>query len=154
MSDGTKAEVAVGAAVLAVAAGFLIYAAQVAGIGPSGGAYELSASFRSIEGVRAGTDVRIAGVKVGTVTSTSLDPQSFMAKARFTVAEGIEIPEDSTAMISSEGLLGGNFVEISPGGAIDILAPGSEIEDTQGAVGLISLMMKFVGGGEDDEAKE
>jgi len=153
MSEGSRAEVAVGAAVLAVAAGFLIYAAQVTGLGPSGGAYELRAQFRSIEGVRAGTDVRIAGVKVGTVTSTALDPQSFMAEARFTVRDGVEIPQDSTVMISSEGLLGGNFVEISPGGSMDVLAAGDEVEDTQGAVGLISLMMKFVGGDKEEGAE-
>lgn len=153
MSESNRAEVAVGAAVLAIAAGFLIYAAQVTGFGPAGGAYELKAQFRSIEGVRLGTDVRIAGVKVGTVTATALDPVSFMAEARFTVTEGIEIPEDSTVMISSEGLLGGNFVEISPGASVDMLAPGAEVEDTQGAVGLISLLMKFVGGGSDGAAE-
>lgn len=153
MSEGSKTEVAVGAAVLAIAAGFLIYAAQVTGLGPSGGAYELRAQFRSIEGVRAGTDVRIAGVKVGTVTSTSLDPQSFMAEARFTVREGVEIPEDSIVMISSEGLLGGNFVEISPGGSLEVLPPGAEVEDTQGSVGLISLLMKFVGGDKKEDGQ-
>ena len=50
-------------------------------------------------------------------------------------------------MISQDGLLGGNFVEILPGGMPDVLAPGDEIEDTQGAVSLINLLLKFVGGG-------
>ncbi|MDH5530680.1 MAG: outer membrane lipid asymmetry maintenance protein MlaD [Paracoccaceae bacterium] len=138
-------EVLTGAGVLAVALGFLIYAGQ--GVGLTGGAdnYELTASFRSVEGITVGTDVRLAGVKVGTVTSLALNPVSFFADATVTVKKGIAIPEDSTILVTSEGLLGGSFVEILPGGSPSDLEPGSEIEDTQGAVSLIALLMKFVG---------
>jgi phospholipid/cholesterol/gamma-HCH transport system substrate-binding protein len=146
-------EVAVGGAVLAVAVGFLIYAAQATGIGTTAGSYELRASFRSVEGVKLGTDVRMAGVKVGTVTGLSLNPDTFMAEARFTLNDGIILPDDSAALISSEGLLGGNFLEIMPGGSPFNLEPGSEIEDTQGAVSLTSLLMKFVGGAAEDAIK-
>jgi phospholipid/cholesterol/gamma-HCH transport system substrate-binding protein len=146
-------EVAVGGAVLAVAVGFLVYAAQATGIGTPSGSYELRASFRSVEGVKLGTDVRMAGVKVGTITGLSLNPDTFMAEARFTLNEGIILPDDSAALISSEGLLGGNFLEIMPGGSPFNLEPGSEIEDTQGAVSLTSLLMKFVGGAAEDAIK-
>jgi phospholipid/cholesterol/gamma-HCH transport system substrate-binding protein len=146
-------EVAVGGAVLAVAVGFLIYAAQATGIGTASGSYELRASFRSVEGVKLGTDVRMAGVKVGTVTGLALNPETFMAEARFTLDDGIILPDDSAALISSEGLLGGNFLEIMPGGSPFNLEPGSEIEDTQGAVSLTSLLMKFVGGAAEDAIK-
>jgi len=149
MTENTT-EVAVGGAVLAVAIGFLVYAAQATGLGPASGSYELRAAFRSVEGIKLGTDVRIAGVKVGTVTDLSLNPQTFMAEARFTVRDGIELSDDTTVLVSSEGLLGGNFVELMPGGSPFNLEPGAEIEDTQGAVSLTTLLMKFVGGGAED----
>lgn len=142
----TKTEVAVGAAVLAVAAGFLIYAGQVTGLSSPTTGYPLNASFRSLEGVSVGTDVRLAGVKVGTVTAVSLNPETFRAETTITVLDGIVLPDDSAIVIASEGLLGGNFVELVPGGSPFNLNPGDEIIDTQGAVSLISLLMKFVSG--------
>ncbi len=149
----SAAEVLTGAAVFAVAAGFAIYAAQGAGYGPSAGSYPLTASFRSVQGISAGSDVRLAGVKVGTITSLTLNPQTFFADASIAMQEGILLPTDSAILISQDGLLGGAYVEILPGGMPDNLAPGDEIEDTQGAVSLISLLMKFVGGSGDDTAK-
>lgn len=144
-------EVIVGGAVLAAAFGFVIYAGQLTGLaGGNTGANEFFASFRSIEGVSVGTDVRMAGVKVGTVTVLKLNPQSFRADARFTVSDNVELPEDTAVIISSEGLLGGNFVELLPGGSPFNLDPGSEIEDTQSSVSLIQLMLRFVtGNGEE-----
>ena len=97
--------------------------------------------------MNVGTDVRLAGVKVGAVTDSRLNPETFRADTTLSVQEGIQIPEDSAVVISSEGLLGGNFVEIMPGGSPFNLAAGAEIEDTQGAVSLISLLLKYVGSG-------
>ncbi|MBT9385538.1 outer membrane lipid asymmetry maintenance protein MlaD [Pseudooceanicola sp. CBS1P-1] len=154
MSTYKTTEVAVGAGVLAVAAAFLIYIGQVAGVGGGPAGYNLHASFRSIEGVKLGTDVRMAGVKVGTVTGISFDPKTFRADANFTVQKNIEIPEDSQIVISSEGLLGGNYVEILPGGSPMNLAPGDEVVDTQGAVSLINLLLKFVAGGGDKSSDD
>jgi phospholipid/cholesterol/gamma-HCH transport system substrate-binding protein len=147
MSENTT-EVLVGGAVLAVAGFFLFFAAQTTGYRQaSGGAYELSASFRSAEGVSLGTDVRLAGVKVGTVTGLDLNPQTFRADVRFSVSKAIELPDDSAAVVASEGLLGGTYLELVPGGSPFNLDPGAEIEDTQGAVSLISLLLKFAAGG-------
>ena len=141
-----KAEIVTGAAVLAVALGFAVYAAQGAGLGREPDSYPLTASFRSVEGVTVGTDVRLAGVKVGTVTELVLNPETFFADATLSVRNDVLLPTDSIILISSEGLLGGNFVELLPGGALETLEPGDEIEDTQGAVSLLALLMKFVGG--------
>ncbi len=147
MSENTT-EVLVGGAVLAVAGLFLMFAGQTTGYRQaSGGAYELSASFRSAEGVSLGTDVRLAGVKVGTVTGMDLNPATFRADVRFTVSEAIELPDDSAAVVASEGLLGGTYLELVPGGSPFNLDPGAEVEDTQGAVSLISLLLKFAAGG-------
>lgn len=140
-------EVLTGAGVLVIAAGFLVYMAQVGGIGAgSSGDATYTASFRSVEGVGVGTDVRMAGVKVGTVLDLELDPQTFRAETVFSVDPGIELPEDTAAIISSEGLLGGSFVELQPGGSAFSLEPGSEILDTQSSVSIVELLLKFVSG--------
>jgi phospholipid/cholesterol/gamma-HCH transport system substrate-binding protein len=146
-----RTEVLVGAGVLAVAIGFVVYAAQGEAFSGGTNSYELRASFRSVEGVRVGTDVRLAGVKVGTVTDLTLNPGTFFADATISVQGDVQLPDDSTILISSEGLLGGSFVELSPGGSLDVIPPGGEILDTQGSVSLINLLMKFVGGSGDDK---
>ena len=145
MAENTT-EVLVGGAVLALAVGFGLYATQVAGVTGGTQGTHLTASFRSAEGVQVGTDVRLAGVKVGTVTGIDLNPETYRAITRFTVADGIQVPDDSAVMVSSEGLLGGNFLEISPGASEFYLAEGDEVIDTQGAVSLISLLLKYIGG--------
>lgn len=142
-------EVIVGGAVLALALGFLAYAAQATGFSRSTTGYDLRANFRSAEGVSLGTDVRLAGVKIGTVTGMTLNTDTYRAETVFTLQNGVLVPDDSAAVVASEGLLGGTFVEIVPGGSFDFFAEGAVIEDTQGAVSLISLLMKFVSGGEE-----
>lgn len=141
-----KTEVLVGGGVLAVALGFLIYAAQITGVGVASASYPLTASFRSLEGVNVGTDVRLAGVKIGSVEGVELNSETFRADMMINIVNGVEIPDDSAITIASEGLLGGNFVEIVPGGSPFMLEPEAEIEDTQSAVSLISLLLKFVSG--------
>ncbi|MFD2173805.1 outer membrane lipid asymmetry maintenance protein MlaD [Rhodobacter lacus] len=143
-----RVEVLTGAAVLAVAVGFFVWAGQGHGLSTGTASYPLKASFRSVEGVSLGTDVRMAGVKIGTVTEVALNPKTFFADTTVTVREGIEIPEDSQIIVASEGLLGGAFIEILPGGSLDNLAAGDEILDTQGAVSTLGLLMKFAGGGD------
>ncbi|WP_299614168.1 outer membrane lipid asymmetry maintenance protein MlaD [uncultured Tateyamaria sp.] len=149
MAENTT-EVLVGGVVLAAAIAFAVYGAQVAGLGNSGAsAYPLVASFRSLEGVNVGTDVRLAGVKVGTVTDVDLNAETYRADTVVSVRSDTQIPDDSAIIISSEGLLGGNFVEIVPGGSPFYFEAGDEITDTQGSVSLISLLLKFVSGGEE-----
>lgn len=139
-------EVAVGAVVLTAAVGFLLYLGHVAGVGGLGRTYDLTASFRSVEGISAGTDIRLAGVKIGTVSDITLNAQTFRGDTTLTLEKEVLLPADSAAVIASEGLLGGNFVEIVPGGALENYDAGAEILDTQGAVSLIALLLKFVTG--------
>lgn len=146
MAENT-AEVVAGAGVLALAAGFLIYMGG-GGVGAPAGTYPLTASFRSVEGISAGSDVRLAGVKVGTITTMALNPKTYFADVTVALDAAVQLPTDTAILISSEGLLGGNFVELVPGGAEDMLVAGDQIEDTQGSVSLISLLMKFVSGGD------
>lgn len=140
-------EVVTGAVVLIVAVGFVIFATSGTGLASRNGSYPLTASFTSVEGISIGTDVRMAGVKIGTVTGMELDPVTFRADVSFTVNEEIELPDDSSVLISSEGLLGGNFVEVQPGGSPFNLEEGGEIVDTQSSVSLVTLLLRFVGGG-------
>ncbi|MCV2448747.1 outer membrane lipid asymmetry maintenance protein MlaD [Paracoccus sp. DMF] len=144
-SAAERAELWVGAAVLAVAAGFLAWSAGGSALrGQLGGGYELRAAFPNVDGIEVGTDVRVAGVKVGRVAAVELNPQTYFAEARLRLPERIVLPTDSAALIQSDGLLGGAYIELQPGGAAENLQPGDEIEDVQGAVSLLSLMMKFV----------
>lgn len=142
MSDDSRAELIAGAVVLAVAAGFLAFAA-----GPRlmpGGGYDLIAAFPNVEGIEKGSEIRMAGVPVGRVTDITLNPATYLAEARLRLQDDVQLPADSAAIIQSDGLLGGAYLELQPGGSPDNLAPSDEIEDVQGAVSLLSLMMKFV----------
>lgn len=143
------AEVITGTAVVAAAAGFLIYANQFGGLTPQTDSYTLTASFRSAEGVTVGTDVRLAGVKVGSVTLLELDPETFRAEAGFAIDREVILPDDTAVVVASEGLLGGSFIEILPGGSPFNYESGDEILDTESSVSIVSLLLKFVSG--DDE---
>jgi phospholipid/cholesterol/gamma-HCH transport system substrate-binding protein len=137
------AEAVIGAVVLATAVGFVVYAGQSRGIGGAEGRFPLVANFRSAEGISVGTDVRIAGINVGSVSGLDLDPASFEAHATFSVRDDLKLPDDSDVKIASESLLGGNYVEITPGASETMLAAGDEIVNTQGSVSLLNLLMRF-----------
>src|SRR4051812_37505601 len=108
------AETLTGAAVLLVAGGFLVYA--VAHSGRSAGeGYPLMAQFDKIDGLAVGADVRIGGVKVGTVTGERIDTKSFVAIVNMRVQDNIKLPKDTAAIITSESLLGGKYITLSPG---------------------------------------
>lgn len=145
MAGNSAAETAIGALVVAAAVGFLVYAGQASGRG-AGASYPLTARFASVEGVSVGTDVRLAGIRVGSVTGLELDPLSYQALATFTVTRGLEIPEDSDVKVASEGLLGGSFIEITPGASEFMIAEGGEVQNTQSSVSLLNLLMRFAGG--------
>jgi phospholipid/cholesterol/gamma-HCH transport system substrate-binding protein len=129
-----------------VAAGlFLAYALDRSGSGPSsGGRYELTARFPSVAGIAPGTDVRIAGLKVGSVSTARLDPATWQAVVTLRINRDVTLPADSSAAVTQEGLLGGNFVALIPGGDTELLRPGDEITDTQGATDLMALVGQVV----------
>lgn len=137
------AEVLTGAVVLLVAAGFLVYAVAHSGRTTASG-YTLHAQFDHIDGLGPGSDVRIAGVKVGSVTDTHLDPKTYFAIVDFTVRDDVKLPKDSSAEITSESLLGGKFLALVPGGDETMLKPGQAITITQGSISLEQLLGKFI----------
>ncbi len=150
------AEALAGLAVLAVALWFLLFA--LGRTGASGtDSYELKARFPNATGITVGSDVRVSGMKVGTVTAQTLDPASYQAVVTLSVDKAVTLPLDSSAAITSEGLLGGSFIALVPGGDPEKLAPGDEITDTQGAtdlMGLIGSVINRSGGSSDAPAAD
>lgn len=139
-------ETILGAIVAVVAVGFFAFAAAQAGqSGGSGNGYELSARFQRVDGIAVGSDVRVSGVKVGVVRTVALDPETYMARLTFAIDPAVQVLDDSTARIASDGLLGGAYVAIEPTG-MDPLPPGGEIINTQGSVDLLTLMSSAVQG--------
>ncbi|MCB2113419.1 MAG: outer membrane lipid asymmetry maintenance protein MlaD [Parvularculaceae bacterium] len=142
MSKGQLFESLVGVVVLAVAAAFLYYAYQTSGRAMTARTYSLNAVFGRVDGVSPGADVRISGVKVGSVAESALDPLTFEARVKLSVAKNIEVPEDSVAKVVSDGLLGGAHVAIEPGASDIMLAEGETIAITQGSVDLLGLAVQ------------
>ncbi len=142
-SRRNAAELLAGGIVIVIALGFLFYAVANTGRAQVGG-MTLTADFDNVGGLASGADVRIAGVKVGSVTATTIDPKTYQAKLSFTVASDIALPTDTSASIASGGLLGGGFLSLSPGGAETNLKNGQAVTITQSAVNLEDLLGKFI----------
>lgn len=141
-------ETLLGAAVVAVAVFFFYYGWSSTGAGTVAG-YELLARFDRVDGVSVGTDVRMAGIKIGSVTSQELDQKSYRAVVKMNIKPGIDLPEDSSVKVASEGLLGGTFLSVSPGGSDDMMKPGSEFATTQGSIDLLGLALQSMMGGSE-----
>jgi phospholipid/cholesterol/gamma-HCH transport system substrate-binding protein len=143
MARRNIAEVAAGAVVLVIAAGFLVFAVAHTGRS-SGSGYTLHASFDRIDGLPVGADVRLAGVKVGNVTAEGLDPKTYMAKVSFTVANDVKLPTDTSAEIISESLLGGDYLSLVPGGSEQEIPPGGTVTITQSSINIEQLLGNFI----------
>lgn len=137
------AEVLIGAVVLLVAAGFLVYAVAHSGRSATPG-YQLYARFDHIDGLAVGADVRVAGVKIGTVDSATIDPKTYQAVVGMTVRDDLKLPKDSSATVTSESLLGGKYLALAPGGDNSMLQPGQTVTITQGSINVEELLGKFI----------
>ena len=143
MAKRNGAELLAGAVVLVVAIGFLGYA--LANTGRTiGSGYTLHAKFDRIDGLSVGSEVRVAGVRVGSITATGIDPQSYQALVSFSVAPEIKLPKDSSAVVTSDGLLGGKYLALEPGGDTAMAPPGGELTLTQSSISLEQLLGKFI----------
>lgn len=146
-------EVGMGAVVLIVCIvfGVFVYSASQWQT-PKG--YEVIAKFDRIDGLMKGSDVRLSGVKVGTITDIHLDPETFLAVVHMNVAPHVALPTDSSAEIVSDGLLGGKTMVLIPGADDVIILPGGEIKFTQAAVSLESLIGQFIFNAQDKKEDE
>lgn len=136
-------ETVLGAVVLLVAGVFLAFAYNSADLRPVAG-YKVSARFNAVDGLTIGSDVRVGGVKIGSVVSQSIDLESYQAVVVMSIRPDIGLPEDSVAMVSSEGLLGGKYIRIDPGASEKHLADGSSLAETRGIVSLEEMLGKVI----------
>jgi phospholipid/cholesterol/gamma-HCH transport system substrate-binding protein len=143
LAQRNLAETITGAVVLVVAIGFLGYAVANSGRTPISG-YPLHARFDRIDGLSVGADVRLAGVKVGSVTAAVVDPKSYQAEVDFTVQNALKLPADTSAEITSDGLLGGKYISLVPGGDDKMLPPGGAVTITQSSISIEHLLGKFI----------
>jgi len=143
-------ETLLGGAVAIVAIGFFAFAAAQAGQTAGGGDVTYTARFERADGIDVGADVRISGVKVGVVRAMTLNDQF---QAVTTLAIDRQIPNDSSARVSSDGLLGGAYISIEPAG-LDMLASGEEILFTQGSLDLMTLISAFGGANQSTQNED
>ena len=132
-------ETVMGAVVLLVAAGFLVFAYSQADLGTVRG-YTVSAAFQSVGGLDDGADVRINGIKVGTVLSQTIDPESFDAVVKMSISPTIHLPDDTVATIDSSGLLGDKYLKLIPGSSNKTIAPDGKVAKTKAYKSLEELV--------------
>src|ERR1700737_2480790 len=140
---GNVIETVMGAVVLVVAAFFLFFAYTTSQVRAVQG-YQVSAQFERVDGIRDGSDVRIAGVKVGSIVSETLDPKTFLATVRMSIDPAYQLPDDTVAEIVSSGLLGDRFMALVPGGSEHMIPPGGRIKFTQSPVSLENLIGQMI----------
>ena len=140
-------ETLLGAVVLAVAIGFVVFAYTRSGVATVSG-YEVSAAFNRVDGIANGSDVRIGCIKVGSVIERTLEPETYRAVLRMSIDETVELPLDTTAAVVSDGLLGGKFIDLQPGAEETLIADGGRIAYTQSSLLLEELIGKFAFGAE------
>ena len=135
-------ETLIGAAVIAIAVIFVVFAYRSTGTANVGG-YELSAHMARVDGLAVGTDVRLAGVKVGTVSALTLEP-NYLVQVHMDIQRDVKVPDDSSLVVTSSGLLGSSYLSIAPGGSDKMLPPGGVIKNTQGSIDMMGLLNRFV----------
>lgn len=138
-------ETLIGAVVVAVAAAFLFFAYSSTQSGSING-YDVKASFNSADGIATGADVRLHGIKIGTVSSIDLDPKTYDAIVHLSIRKDVHVPDDSSIKVISSLLGGNSYLAIQPGGSDKMLATGGVITNTQGSIDLMSLIGRVIYG--------
>jgi len=149
-----QVETVMGAVVIVIAAIFLVFAYTTADIRRVQG-YPVIMRFDRVDGLRLGSDVRMSGIKIGNVAEQTLDPNTYLAVVTANIDTSVKLPDDSSAAISSDGLLGDKYLAIVPGASDKMLPPGGQIEHTQGSVDLIGLVGRLMfsqTGGDKDKS--
>ena len=139
----SSVEILMGAVVLVTAIFFLILGMQSIDNNQKEG-YNISLIFGSSSGLKNGDDVKISGINVGKIIKLDLDLTDYNAKIQIKLNNGIKIPDDSQARITSSSLLGGNFLDIMPGSSETFLKPNDIIYDTTDSVSFTDLLGKIV----------
>ena len=146
MQQNNIAETVIGAIVVAVAILFLVFAYMRTGSGALSG-YELNARMPKVDGLGVGTDVRLAGIKIGTVSNLTLDPRTYLVTVHLNIRNDVKIPVDSSLLVTSAGILGSSYLSITPGGDDKMLAAGGYFDNVQGSIDLMNLVGRMGLGG-------
>ena len=140
---GNVIETVMGAVVLLVAALFLVFAYKTSQLRQVAG-YRVSADFEHIDGIRQGSDVRISGIKIGSVAAETLDPKTFLATLSLNIEPSVQLPDDTVAEIVSSGLLGDKYLSLVPGGSDKTIPVGGKIKYTQSSVSIEHLIGQMI----------
>lgn len=106
--------------------------------------YPVTARFISISGLKEGAVVELAGVKVGKVSSISLDGSEYEAVVELDISDEVKLQDDSIASIRTAGIIGDRYIKLTPGGSEDYLTPGGEIVETESSISLEELVSKYL----------
>lgn len=145
-------ETVMGGVVLLVAGFFLMFAYTTTSVKTDGG-IEYNARFDRVDGLKVGSDVRMSGVKIGTVHRIAVNPQDYIAEVSVSIMPSIKLPKDTSAEIITDGLLGSKYLALVPGGDEENIEPSGTIAYTQSAVSLESLIGKMMFDGKANEKK-
>ncbi|XVN43099.1 MAG: outer membrane lipid asymmetry maintenance protein MlaD [Candidatus Rickettsia vulgarisii] len=137
-------ETIVGGAVIIIALTFFIFAYKIGNSSKIEDGCVIKASFQSVGGITKGSDVMLAGVKIGSVTNIDLDKTTFMALITITINNDIKLPKDSNLAIASSGLLGGKYISVTPGMSEEFLNSGDKIQYTRSSVSLEDILGKLI----------
>ncbi|MDR2667375.1 MAG: MlaD family protein [Holosporales bacterium] len=149
---GNILEAVIGAVVLVVAS-FFVYFAYVSSGEKVKDGYILTARFDDASGISVGSDIKLNGIKVGIVKSLALD-ESYQARATLLIRSDVKVPDDSSAAITTDGIMGNKFIAIAAGYSEQKFAPGDEIESTRSSVNLEKLINNFALGGDKKKSEE
>ena len=141
-------ETIMGFVVLLIAGFFLVFAYTSSQYRPQEG-YILLAQFSRIDGIQAGSDIRLSGVKMGTVKEIKVDPNTYLAVISLSIDPQIKLPKDTSAEIVSDGLLGSKYVALVPGGDETYLRNGDQIAYTQSAISLEAMIGQLIFSGKE-----
>ncbi len=137
-------ETIVGAVVIAIAAAFFFFVYSTTDLGRGQGGYRVHAVFDNIDGIAIGSDVRLAGIKIGSVVDQRLDQKNYQAIVTMAIDRTVKLPEDTSAKVTSEGLLGDKYIALEPGGSEVMLKDGDYLSYTQSALDIWALVNKYI----------
>ena len=136
-------ETVMGAVVLVVAGFFLVFAYTTADLEAIPG-YTVTAKFDRVDGLNPGSDVRMSGIKIGSVLSQTLDPTEYLAVVKLSIDNKVKLPTDTSASITADSLLGSKYMNLSPGGEEAMIKPGGTIQHTQGSIDLFAIIGQLI----------
>src|SRR5678816_3928079 len=139
MQQNNIAETLIGAGIVAVALVLAALAYYRTGSGGVSG-YEINAKLSKADGLAVGTDVRLAGIKVGTVSDMTLDPKTYLVTVHMSIRNDIKLPVDSSVLVTQAGFLGGQYLSITPGGDDKMMTAGAYFESAQGSIDVMNLV--------------